>query len=143
MMFYKGQKFKNYIGQMCFIVYMRADIIKLSYILSIPYIEVWNKQDFEEQIKLNKFIYIPGISVNRMNISDHLIEYQLNLIGIEKLSDVEDYNKLFITEKQHKLFRSYAIPLLKKVFKFNKAKAENTFDWFLLQYGLNIKNNEK
>ena len=39
-----------------------------------------------------------------------------------------------------KLVRSYAIPLLKKVFKFNKSKAENTFDWFLLQYGLNIKN---
>ena len=140
MMFYKGQKFKNYIGQMCFIVYMRADIIKLSYILSVPYIEVWNKQDFEEQIKLNKFISIPGTSVNRMNISDHLIEYQLNLIGIEKLSDVKNYNKLTITEKQHNLFRSYAIPLLKKIFKFNKAKAENTFDWFLLQYGLIIKN---
>lgn len=138
-MFYKGQKFKNYIGQMCFIVYMRADVIKLSYILSAPYIEVWSKQDFQEQIKLNKFISIPGISVNRMNISDHLIEYQLNLIGIEKLSDVKDYNKLTITEKQHNLFRSYAIPLLKKVFKFNKAKAENTFDWFLLQYGLKIK----
>lgn len=140
MMFCKGQKFKNYIGQMCFIVYMRADIIKLSYIFSVPYIEVWNKQDFEEQIKLNKFILIPGTSVNRMNISDHLIEYQLNLIGIEKLSDVKDYNKLTITEKQHNLFRSYAIPLLKKVFKFNKSKAENTFDWFLLQYGLIIKN---
>lgn len=139
MMFYKGQKFKNYIGQMCFIVYMRADVIKLSYILSDPYIEVWSKQDFQKQIKLNKFISIPGISVNRMNISDHLIEYQLNLIGIEKLSDVKDYNKLTITEKQHKLFRSYAITLLKKVFKFNKSKAENTFDWFLLQYGLKIK----
>ena len=139
-MFYKGQKFKNYIGQKCFIVYMRADVIKLSYILSVPYIEVWSKQDFEEQIKLNKFTSIPGISVNRMNISDHLIEYQLNLIGIEKLSDVENYNKLVITENQHKLFRSYAIPLLKKIFKFNKNKAENTFSWFLLQYGLNIKN---
>ena len=143
MMFHKRQKFKNYIGQMCFIVYMRADIIKLSYILSVPYIEVWNKEDFQEQIKLNKFIHISGISVNRMNISDHLIEYQLNLIGIEKLSDVEDYNKLTITEKQHRLFRSYAIPLLKKVFKFNKNKAESTFGWFILQYGLNIKNNEK
>ena len=140
MMFYKGQKFKNYIGQMCFIVYMRADIIKLSYILSDSYIEVWNKQDFQEQIKLNKFIHIPGTSVNRMNISDHLIEYQLNLVGIEKLSDVENYNKLTITENQHKLFRSYAIPLLKKIFKFNKSKSENTFDWFLLQYGLNVKN---
>ena len=124
MMFYKGQKFKNYIGQMCFIVYMRADIIKLSYILSDPYIEVWNKQDFQEQIKLNKFISIPGISVNRMNISDH----------------IKDYNKLTITENQHKLFRSYAKQKKKKVFKFNKNKAENTFDWFLLQYGLNIKN---
>ena len=121
-MFYKGQKFKNYIGQMCFIVYMRADIIKLSYILSVPYIEVWNKQDFQEQIKLNKFIHIPGKTVNRMNISDHLIEYQLNLIGIEKLSDVKNYNKLTITEKQHKLFRSYAIPLLKKYLNLIKLK---------------------
>ena len=100
MMFYKGQKFKNYIGQMCFIVYMRADIIKLSYILSDPYIEVWNKQDFQEQIKLNKFISVSRTTVNRMNISDHLIEYQLNLIGIEKLSDVENYNKLFIQKSQ-------------------------------------------
>jgi hypothetical protein len=40
---------------------------------------------------------------------------------------------------QHELFKAYAIPLLKKIFKFNKTKAETTFAWFDLQFGLRIK----
>ena len=46
-----------------------------------------------------------------------------------------------MSPEQHAEFKAYAIPLLKKVFKFNKAKAEQTFSWFDLSYGLRINPN--
>jgi hypothetical protein len=67
--------------------------------------------------------------VNRDNITRHLIEYQLEMW----------YFNITMTQEQHKEFRGYAIPLLKKIFKFNKARAEQTFDWFNLTFGLRIK----
>ena len=80
--------------------------------------------------------------VNRTNISEHLVEYQLQMIG-KTFSDVEGdeewYTNNTMTEEQHEEFKRYAIPLLKKIFKFNKAKAESTFGWFNLQFGLRIK----
>jgi len=81
--------------------------------------------------------------VNRTNISEHLVEYQLKMIG-KTFSDVENDEQWYytntMTEEQHEEFKRYAIPLLKKIFKFNKAKAEQTFQWFDLQFGLRIKN---
>lgn len=80
--------------------------------------------------------------INRTNISDHLVEYQLKMIG-KTILDVKDDEKWYtnntMTEEQHEEFKRYAIPLLKKIFKFNKAKAESTFSWFNLQFGLRIK----
>lgn len=139
----KGDKFRNYIGDECFIVYMRGDIIKLSYILNPPYIEVWSKEEFLRQLGMSKFFPLPKQKVTRVNISEHLVEYQLNLIGKtskQALANSNWYNEWTITENQVKFLKSYAIPLLKKIFKFNKAKAEDTFLWFLLQYGLKLKN---
>ena len=139
----KGDKFKNYIGDVCFIVYMRGDIIKLSYILETPYIEVWSKEEFLKQLGMSKFFPLQKEKVTRINISEHLVEYQLNLIGKtskQALANSNWYNEWTITENQIKFLKSYAIPLLKKIFKFNKAKAEDTFLWFLLQYGLKLKN---
>jgi hypothetical protein len=43
-----------------------------------------------------------------------------------------------MTPEQHAEFKAYTIPLLKKVFKFNTAKANSTFSWFNLQFGLRI-----
>lgn len=80
--------------------------------------------------------------INRENITKHLIEYQLNMVG-KKLEDTLDddlwYFNNTMTPEQHEEFKSYAISLLKKVFKFNKKKAESTFGWFNLQFGLRIK----
>jgi hypothetical protein len=45
-----------------------------------------------------------------------------------------------MTQEQHEEFKRYAIPLIKKIFKCNKGRAEQTFDWFNLQFGLRIKN---
>lgn len=84
------------------------------------------------------------MKINRINIAEHLIEYQLHMIGKTmeeaKKDDMWFFNWTF-TEEQHATFKKYAIPLIKKVFKCNKEKAENTFSWFDMQFGLRIKNN--
>jgi hypothetical protein len=49
------------------------------------------------------------------------------------------YHTNTMTQEQHEEFKAYAIPLLKKIFKFNKTRAEGTFGWFNLQFGLRIK----
>jgi hypothetical protein len=83
--------------------------------------------------------------VNRTNISEHLVEYQLNMVGktmVDVEGDQEWYINNTMTQEQHEEFKRYAIPLLKKIFKFNKGKAEQTFSWFNLQFGLRIKQEE-
>jgi len=83
-------------------------------------------------------------TINRQNITDHLIEYQLKMIGktIDEITtDEKWYFNNTMSPEQHEEFKAYAIPLLKKVFKFNKAKAVQTFSWFDLSYGLRINPN--
>jgi hypothetical protein len=82
-------------------------------------------------------------SVNRENIAEHLIDYKLEMIGKsiqEAYMTKEWYNKWTMTQEQHDVFKAYALPLIKKVFKCNKSRAENTFSWFDLQFGVRIKN---
>jgi hypothetical protein len=83
--------------------------------------------------------------INRENITDHLIEYQLNMIG-KTIEDATTTPKWFqefsMTSEQHEEFKKYAVPLLKKVFKFNTNRAKSTFEWFNLQFGLTIKEND-
>ena len=80
--------------------------------------------------------------INRETIAEHLIDYQLSMIDKsmqEAYMTKEWYSKWTMTTEQHEVFKAYALPLIKKVFKCNKSKAENTFDWFDLQFGLRIK----
>lgn len=82
------------------------------------------------------------MAINRLNVSDHLVEYQLAMVGKTMADALKDDMWFFnwtLTQEQHDQFKAYAIPLLKKVFKFNKAKAISTFDWFDLQFGLRVK----
>jgi hypothetical protein len=79
--------------------------------------------------------------INRMTIGDHLIEYQLQMIGKtveEALEYPQWYDNWTMTPEQHAEFKAYAIPLLKKVFKFNTTKANSTFSYFNLQFGIKI-----
>jgi len=138
----KGDKYKDYIGTPCFISYIKGDIVKLSFIEERPHVEVWDKKEFLEQIRLNRFFPQPKVTINRTNINDHLIEYQLNMVG-KTIEDAKKdemwFHNFTMTSQQHEMFKSYAIPLLRKVFKFNKGRAEQTFQWFDLGYGLRIK----
>ena len=81
--------------------------------------------------------------INRANITKHLIEYQLDMVGKRLVDTLDDdlwYFNWTMNQEQHEEFKRYAIPLLKKIFKFNKGRAESTFGWFDLQFGLRIKN---
>ena len=81
--------------------------------------------------------------INRLNIADHLLQYQLNMVGKtveEALQEPEWYTKWTLTKEQYEEFRKYAIPLLKKVFHYNAAKANHTFGFFDLQFGLRVEN---
>ena len=80
--------------------------------------------------------------INRLNVADHLVEYQLNMVGktmFEAMQNTNWFHEWTLTEEQHEAFKKYAIPLLKKVFKFNTNKAKDTFAWFDMQFGLRIK----
>jgi hypothetical protein len=80
--------------------------------------------------------------INRENIAEHLVDYQLEMVGKsmqEAHMTREWYSKWTMTTEQHEAFKAYAIPLLKKVFKCNKSRAEDTFNWFDLKFGLRIK----
>jgi hypothetical protein len=82
------------------------------------------------------------MKINRLNIATHLVEHQLGMIGktIEeaKKDDMWFFNWT-MTQQQADELKAYAIPLIKKVFKCNKFRAERTFSWFNLEFGLRVK----
>jgi hypothetical protein len=138
----KGLRFINYMGELCFISYIYRDIVKLRYICEDPYTEVWDKKEFIEEVNGNRFFIQPVPKVTRLNIAEHLVEYQLNMIGKTTEDAKKDdmwYHNWTFTNVQFELFKSYAIPLIKKTFKCNTKKAEQTFSWFNLQFGLRLK----
>ena len=79
--------------------------------------------------------------INRLTVAEHLLEYQFNLIGKTKMDAIMDETWIVgwsLTPDQYAQFKAYAIPLLKKVFKCNTNKAKDTFEWFMMQFGLQI-----
>jgi hypothetical protein len=82
----------------------------------------------------------------RENMIQHLLEYQFKMTGrtmMDTLNDDRWYYNWSMTSEQHAEFHKYAISVIKKVFRCNKAKAQVTYDWFDLNFGLKIDNNEK
>jgi hypothetical protein len=81
--------------------------------------------------------------INRENISRHLIEYQLAMVGKSMMDTLDDdkwYFNITMTTEQFTEFKKYSIKLIKKIFKCNTSRALKTFDWFNLAFGLRIKN---
>jgi len=80
--------------------------------------------------------------INRFNIAEHLVDVQLKMVNrtmFEAMQNPDWFHEWTMTTEEHEKFKAYAIPLLKKIFKFNTNKAKSTFDFFILQYGLKIK----
>ena len=82
------------------------------------------------------------MKINRENIQRHLLEYQLSLVN-KTIEDTLDDDKCYfnwtLTTEQYLSFRKYSVNLIKKIFRINRSKAEKNFDWFILGYGLRIK----
>lgn len=79
--------------------------------------------------------------VNRQNLAEHLIRYQLEMVGKtweDALADEQWYYNITMTKEQFDEFMAYALPLVKKILKCNKSRAEKTLGWFNLQFGLRI-----
>jgi hypothetical protein len=80
--------------------------------------------------------------ITRENIGEHLVRYQLAMIGKTFEEALKDDMWIFnwtCTQEQADEFKKYAIPLIKKTFKCNKGRSEGIFGWFNLQFGLKIK----
>lgn len=137
----KGERYLNYIGEYCVVKYVYGDIIKIQICGDKARTETWKLEQFNN-VSIGKFRKIPYPKINRTNIARHLLEYQLNMIGKTTKDTKEEENwfkKWSISDREFEYFKSYAIPLLKKTFRFNTNKAKNTFDWFNLQFGLKRK----
>jgi hypothetical protein len=82
------------------------------------------------------------VKVNRENITRHLLEKQLGMVGksmVDTLDDDKWYFNITMTRVQHEEFKKYSVKLIKKVFRCNTGRASDTFHWFDLAFGLRIK----
>jgi len=83
-----------------------------------------------------------GYKPRRETMIQHLIEYQINLAGytmVDTFNDDRWHRKWTLTVAQKKEFQKYSKGIIKKVFRCNSAKAQNTFEWFYSVFGLKIK----
>jgi hypothetical protein len=80
--------------------------------------------------------------INRTNVAEHLLEYQLQMVGKKPIDIIDDdkwYFNWTMTRKQRDELRLYAIPLIQKTFKINKTRANETFNWWEMHFGLRLK----
>jgi len=59
---------------------------------------------------------------------------------MDTLDDDRWYYNWTVTREQRMEFEKYAISVIKKVFKCNRTKANITYEWFIENFGLKIKN---
>lgn len=142
----KGDRFIHSVsGNQCFISNIKGKDVRLSFVNEAVTPQIWDRKDFEQAIKMSIFISVPITKINRETITIHLVEYELNIVG-KTLEEAEKSSKWYsensMTEEQYEMFKGYAIPLIKKVFKCSKKKAEETFRWFDLMYGLRVIKNK-
>ena len=74
-------------------------------------------------------------------MAEHLIEYQLHMVGKTMEDAKEDpmwFFNITMTQAQYLEFKKYALFQIKKTFKCNKKNAERTFEWFNLEFGLRV-----
>lgn len=135
----RGSRYFDLKGVIHVIVYSEADLIKLMPIKENAIIDVWEVEDFKNQVKLLKFIHIPHPPINRTNVAEHLLEYQFNLLGKTMGNTITETNwkqEWKLTNEQKETFKSYSLGILKKVFRFNGGKARETYEFFDNNFGL-------
>lgn len=79
--------------------------------------------------------------ITRENLADNLLQFQLKLVNKTVEDTIKDefwFDDITMTKEQHTEFMVYAFPLVKKVLRCNKKKAQDTLSWFNVQFGLKI-----
>lgn len=136
---HRGSRYFDLNGVVHVVIYSKPDFIKLMPIKEGAMIDVWEVEDFKNQVKLLKFTNIPHPPINRTNVSEHLLEYQFNILGktmANTLTETSWKTDWKLTKKQKEIFKSYALGVLKKVFRFNGVKARETYEFFDKNFGL-------
>lgn len=126
-------------GTVYVVIASRGDVIKAMPLKKDSIVEVWNKDEFLMDLNLLRFTHIPHPPINRVNVSEHLLEYQFNLLGKTMSNTIEETKwkeEWKLSKKQKEMFKSYALGVLKKVFRFNTSKARETLTFFEQNFGL-------
>jgi hypothetical protein len=135
----RGSRYFDLSGVVHVVIYSKPDVIKLMPLKDNPMVDVWEVDEFKNQVRLLKFTHVPHPPINRTNVSEHLLEYQFNIIGktmANTVIETEWKKEWKLTKKQKEMFKSYALGILKKVFRFNGAKARETYEFFDKNFGL-------
>ena len=135
----RGSRYFDLYGTVHVVIYSKSDMIKLMPIKKNAMIDVWDVDEFKNQVMLLKFTNVPHPPINRENVSEHLLEYQFNILGktmANTVTETEWKKEWKMTKKQKEIFKSYALGVLKKVFKFNGTKARETYEFFDKNFGL-------
>lgn len=135
----RGSRYYDLSGLIHVIVYSAKGVVKLMPLKKNAKIEVWEIDEFKRQVALLKLTYMEHPPINRINVSEHLLEFQFNLLGKTMSDTIEETwwkTAWKLNLKQKKIFKSYAMGVLKKVFRFNTSKARETYDFFDSNFGL-------
>jgi hypothetical protein len=138
----RGDRFMNLKNITLVVVYSTSSIIKLMPIKKDAIIEVYDRYDFIQMVNEWKMIPVVLPKVTRENVSEVILEFQFNILG-KTMSDTDQTPKWLeewtFNKKEKQLVKSFALATLKKLFKFNGAKARDTYDYFDKFYGLKIR----
>ena len=135
----RGSRYYDLSGLIHVIVYSGRGMVKLMPLKKNAIIEVWETEEFKKQVEFLKLTYLEHPPINRINVSEHLLEFQFNILGktmADKIHETEWKTEWKLNLRQKKLFKSYAMAVLKKVFRFNTSKARETYDFFDINFGL-------
>lgn len=135
----QGSRYLDIYNVLHVIIYSTLDMVKLMPIVEDAATVTWSRDEFLIQVKRLKYVHLPISKINRSNVSEHLFEFQLNLIGktIADVAKTDDWKNLWkLTENEKKIFKSYAFAILKKVYRFNTTKAKETLGFFETEFGL-------
>lgn len=137
----RGTRYFDLNGVVYVIIYSKPEMVKLMPLKKNAMIDVWETEEFKKQVALLKFTHVPHPPINRTNVSEHLLEFQFNILGktmADTINEKEWKKEWKLTYKQKALFKSYATGILKKVFRFNTSKARETYEFFDKEFGLSI-----
>lgn len=137
--FSRGSRYFDLSGMIHVIIYVGRGIVKLMPLKKDAIVEVWEIEEFEKQVTFLKMTQMEHPPINRQNVSEHLLEFQFNILGKTMSDTIHESNwkeEWKLNYRQKKLFKSYAMVVLKKVFRFNNTKARETFSFFEQNFGL-------